>query len=144
MSTTAPTPTTSPLRILIVDADRRVRDSLTDLIRCETRLEAVAAVGKAEAAFEAVWRTRESYLSNMAGFVEFHLLKGPVAEDHTLYSSHTVWADKAAFEAWTKSEEFRRAHARADNKTGESLYLGHPKFEGFDVILSERKSSAAA
>jgi heme-degrading monooxygenase HmoA len=97
-----------------------------------------------EAAFETVWRTRESYLSNMAGFVEFHLLKGPVAEDHTLYSSHTVWVDKAAFEAWTKSEEFRRAHARADNKTGESLYLGHPKFEGFDVILSERKSSAAA
>jgi heme-degrading monooxygenase HmoA len=97
-----------------------------------------------EAAFETVWRTRESYLSSMAGFVEFHLLKGPVAEDHTLYSSHTVWADKAAFEAWTKSDEFRRAHARADNKTGESLYLGHPKFEGFDVILSERKSSAAA
>jgi len=97
-----------------------------------------------EAAFETVWRTRESYLSSMAGFVEFHLLKGPVAEDHTLYSSHTVWVDKAAFEAWTKSEEFRRAHARADNKTGESLYLGHPKFEGFEVILSERKSSAAA
>jgi len=97
-----------------------------------------------EAAFETVWRSRESYLSNMAGFVEFHLLKGPVAEDHTLYSSHTVWVDKAAFEAWTKSEEFRRAHARADNKTGESLYLGHPKFEGFEVILSERKSSAAA
>ena len=82
--------------------------------------------------------------SSMAGFVEFHLLKGPVAEDHTLYSSHTVWVDKAAFEAWTRSEEFRRAHARADNKTGESLYLGHPKFEGFEVIQSERKSSAAA
>src|SRR6185312_13973744 len=97
-----------------------------------------------EAAFETVWRSRESYLSSMAGFVEFHLLKGPVLEDHTLYSSHTTWVDKAAFEAWTKSEEFRRAHARADNKTGESLYLGHPKFEGFDVILSERKSSAAA
>jgi heme-degrading monooxygenase HmoA len=97
-----------------------------------------------EAAFETVWRTRESYLSNMPGFVEFHLLKGPVLEDHTLYSSHTTWVDKAAFEAWTKSEEFRRAHARADNKTGESLYLGHPKFEGFEVILSERKSSAAA
>ena len=26
-----------------------------------------------EAAFETVWRTRESYLSNMAGFVEFRL-----------------------------------------------------------------------
>jgi heme-degrading monooxygenase HmoA len=97
-----------------------------------------------EAAFENVWRSRESYLGTMAGFVEFNLLKGPVYEDHTLYSSHTTWVDKAAFEAWTRSEEFRRAHARADNKTGESLYLGHPKFEGFEVILSERKSSAAA
>ena len=97
-----------------------------------------------ELAFETVWKTRESYLGEMDGFVEFHLLKGPEAEDHTLYATHTIWADKAAFEAWTKSEEFRRAHARADNKTGESLYLGHPKFEGFEVILSERKSSAAA
>jgi len=97
-----------------------------------------------EKAFEAIWATRESYLGSMAGFVEFHLLKGPVADDHTLYSTHTTWADKAAFEAWTRSEEFRRAHARADSKTGESLYLGHPKFEGFEVIQSERKASAAA
>ncbi|MGY4627525.1 heme-degrading monooxygenase HmoA [Bradyrhizobium sp. USDA 4486] len=43
----------------------------------------------AETAFETVWATRESYLANMPGFVEFHLLKGPEAEDHTLYSSHT-------------------------------------------------------
>jgi len=49
-----------------------------------------------EKAFETVWATRESYLGNMAGFVEFHLLKGPVADDHTLYSSHTTWVDKAA------------------------------------------------
>ena len=55
-----------------------------------------------------------------------------------------MWVDKAAFEAWTRSEEFRRAHARADNKTGESLYLGHPKFEGFEVIMTEGKASAAA
>ena len=93
--------------------------------------------------FENVWFTRESYLHELPGFVEFHLLKGPVADDHTLYSSHTTWIDKAAFEAWTRSDEFRRAHARADNKTGESLYLGHPKFEGFEVIQSERKAAAA-
>ena len=97
-----------------------------------------------EEAFEKVWATRESYLSELAGFVEFHLLRGPVAEDHTLYSTHTLWADKASFEAWTKSEQFRKAHARADNQTGPSLYLGHPKFEGFDIIQSERKTSAAA
>ncbi len=97
----------------------------------------------AEQAFETVWATRESYLGNMPGFVEFHLLKGPEADDHVLYSSHTTWADKAAFEAWTRSEEFRRAHARADNRTGESLYLDHPQFEGFEVIQSERKAAAA-
>ena len=99
----------------------------------------------AEAAFENVWRSRESYLSNMAGFVEFHLLKGPVAEDHTLYSSHTVWASKADFEGWTKSEQFRKAHARADNKSeGASLYLGHPKFEGFQSVLTQTRKDAAA
>ncbi|ABD87531.1 antibiotic biosynthesis monooxygenase family protein [Rhodopseudomonas palustris] len=98
-----------------------------------------------EATFEEIWARRESYLDQMPGFVEFHLLKGPQAEDHTLYSTHTTWIDKAAFEAWTTSEQFRRSHARAGNDSaGPSIYLGHPKFEGFEVIRSERKSSAAA
>jgi heme-degrading monooxygenase HmoA len=97
-----------------------------------------------EQAFEQIWASRESYLSELPGFVEFSLLKGPVAEDHTLYSSHTVWASKADFEGWTRSDQFRKAHARADNKSdGASLYLGHPKFEGFEVIQSERNNSAA-
>jgi len=97
-----------------------------------------------EQAFETLWATRESYLSELQGFVEFNLLRGPDAEDHRLYSTHTIWATKADFEAWTKSEQFRKAHARADNNTGVSLYLGHPKFEGFEVIQTERKTSAAA
>jgi heme-degrading monooxygenase HmoA len=93
-----------------------------------------------EQAFENVWLNRETYLEQMPGFVEFHLLKGPQAEDHTLYSSHTVWASKAAFEAWTKSEEFRRAHARAGNASTGPLYLEHPKFEGFEVKQTVRAS----
>ena len=98
-----------------------------------------------EAAFETVWRSRESYLGNMAGFVEFHLLKGPVAEDHTLYSSHTVWESKAAFEAWTTSEQFRKSHARAGNSgSAAPLYLGHPKFEGFEVKQTLQRNDAAA
>ena len=87
----------------------------------------------AEDAFEKVWLSRDSYLERVPGFVEFHLLKGPEAEDNTLYASHTVWQSKAAFEAWTKSEEFRAANARAGNDTTGSLYLEHPKFEGFEV-----------
>jgi heme-degrading monooxygenase HmoA len=96
-----------------------------------------------EQAFEDVWSSRESYLDRMAGFVEFHLLKGPQAEDHTLYSSHTVWASKADFEAWTKSEEFRRAHARAGNNSTGPLYLEHPKFEGFEVRQTVKAAEPA-
>jgi heme-degrading monooxygenase HmoA len=87
-----------------------------------------------EAAFESVWLSRDSYLDKVPGFVEFHLLKGPEAEDHTLYASHTVWTSRATFDAWTKSEAFRAAHHKAgENKP---LYLGHPQFEGFETIQS--------
>jgi heme-degrading monooxygenase HmoA len=37
-----------------------------------------------EAAFEQVWMSRDSHLEKVPGFVEFHLLKGPEAEDHAL------------------------------------------------------------
>jgi heme-degrading monooxygenase HmoA len=68
--------------------------------------------------------------------LEFHLRKGPEAEDHTLYSSHSVWQSKQAFEAWTRSEEFRAAPARAGNEATGPVYLEHPKFEGFEVRQS--------
>jgi len=85
-----------------------------------------------EGAFEAVWLGRDTQLSDVPGFVAFHLLRGPTSEDNTLYSSHTMWRSKDDFEAWTQSEAFRAAHKGAgDNKP---LYLGHPKFEGFEVI----------
>ena len=85
-----------------------------------------------EAAFEQVWTGRDSHLRGVPGFVEFHLLRGPAKQDHTLYSSHTIWADHATFEAWTRSEAFRAAHANAgDNR---AMYLGHPEFEGFSVV----------
>ncbi len=96
----------------------------------------------AEADFERLWASRESYLSQVDGFIEFNLLKGPEAEDHCLYASHSRWTSRAAFEAWTRSEHFRAAHARAGNASGESLYVGHPRFEGFEVILTERNERA--
>jgi heme-degrading monooxygenase HmoA len=93
-----------------------------------------------EADFEHVWISRDSHLDKVPGFVEFHLLKGPEAEDHTLYASHTVWKNRAVFEAWTKSEAFRAAHHKAgDNKP---LYLGHPQFEGFEVCQTVRRGKA--
>jgi Antibiotic biosynthesis monooxygenase len=42
-----------------------------------------------EAAFEQVWLSRDSHLDKVPGFVEFHLLKGPEAEDsHALCVTH--------------------------------------------------------
>lgn len=99
-----------------------------------------------EEAFEAVWLNRDSQLDTVPGFVEFHLLKGPAADDHTLYASHTIWQSHAAFEAWTRSEAFRAAHARAGNNSEAApLYLEHPRFEGFAVRQTiARKASHAA
>lgn len=94
--------------------------------------------------FENVWLNRDSQLNTVPGFVEFHLLQGPAAEDHTLYASHTIWQSHAAFEAWTKSEAFRAAHARAGSGTTKPLYLEHPHFEGFEVRQTIAKTQNAA
>jgi heme-degrading monooxygenase HmoA len=86
-----------------------------------------------EAGFETLWRERDSFLSDVPGFVSFALLKGPQADDHTLYTSHTVWESRAAFDAWTQSENFRRAHAQASAPKG--TYLGRPNLELFEQVV---------
>ncbi len=91
----------------------------------------------AEADFETIWASRKTRLDEMNGFIAFHLLKGPEKEDHTLYSSHTTWASKADFTAWTKSEQFRESHRNAGQPRATPIYLGHPEFEGFETVLSE-------
>ena len=83
--------------------------------------------------FEALWRKRESRLDEVPGFRDFHLLKGPADDEATLYASHTIWDSHAAFVVWTESENFRLAHAQARAPKG--TYLGHPQFEGFEVVL---------
>jgi heme-degrading monooxygenase HmoA len=86
-----------------------------------------------EGVFEELWRSRDSQLEGVPGFREFHLLRGPSDEECTLFASHTVWESREAFEAWTKSESFVKAHANARAPKG--TYLGHPQFEGFEVVL---------
>jgi len=86
-----------------------------------------------EEVFEDLWRKRESHLEGVPGFREFHLLKGPQDEEASLYASHSVWASRPDFEAWTESESFRKAHAQA--RAPQGTYLGHPQFEGFEVVI---------
>lgn len=86
-----------------------------------------------EDSFEQVWRERDSYLSEVPGFRSFSLLKGPDNGDHVLYASHSVWESRAAFDAWTKSEQFRKAHRQAGTVKG--TYQGHPQLETFESVL---------
>ena len=93
-------------------------------------------------AFEALWLGRDSHLKDMAGFVEFHMLKGPLREAGTiLYASHTVWETEEAFRGWTRSEQFRAAHANAGGTR--KLHEGHPNFEGFSAIQHIARDAAA-
>ena len=82
--------------------------------------------------FEELWLSRDSRLHEMEGFVEFHMLKGPEEAGRILYAAHTFWQSEAHFTAWTRSPQFREAHARAG--TGPTLHDGHPRFEGFRAI----------
>lgn len=89
-------------------------------------------VSGAEAEFEEAWRSRPRHLQEMQGFVEFHLLRGPEKDGHTLYASHTTWRTKDDFIAWTRSDAFRKAHHQSGER--KPLFSGHPEFEGFDVL----------
>lgn len=85
-----------------------------------------------ESDFEAVWLNREIHIAKEKGFVEFHLLRGPERDDHTLFASHTIWTSEEDFVAWTKSQAFRDAHK--DAGSNKDLYLEAPNFEGFRVV----------
>ena len=83
--------------------------------------------------FETVWRKRETHLEKVKGFKKFNLVKGEKKEDHILYASHSIWDSKDDFMNWTKSESFRLAHKNAGQH--QDLYLDHPIFEGFEVVI---------
>jgi heme-degrading monooxygenase HmoA len=95
------------------------------------------------AAFEQLWLSRDSRLHELEGFVAFHMLKGAEQDGTILYASHTVWDSEENFTAWTRSQQFRDAHARAGGAS-RKLHEGHPQFEGFTSIQQIGRQSDAA
>lgn len=87
-----------------------------------------------ESEFVETWKQRESYLDKVPGFRSFALLKGARFDDYVLYASHTVWESKEAFESWTKSEWFRKAHTQRSAPQG--TYLTGPQLELFEAVLT--------
>ena len=90
------------------------------------------ALGK-EQEFTEIWQNRDTHLQEVPGFKKFNLLQGPTDEECTLFASHSLWVSEQAFRDWTQSEAFRKAHANAGASKG--IYLGPPKFEGFEVVV---------
>ena len=86
-----------------------------------------------ETEFEEIWKGRDSHLDSVPGFIEFHLVRGAKEESHTLYASHSTWQSENDFSRWTKSDAFRQAHKGAGEH--KDMYLGHPVFEGFEVVV---------
>ena len=85
------------------------------------------------AEFEERWRNRKSYLDNVPGFGEFHLVVGKDDEDGShLYASHTTWDSRQAFLDWTHSEAFRKAHGQTGDTRG--VVLTHPQFQGWEAV----------
>ena len=94
-----------------------------------------------EGDFEHVWLSRDTHLHKVPGFVEFHLLKGPQADDHTLYAYHTVWESRAAFEKPEAREQARKAigllkQAGWEIKDGKMTDKGGKKF-AFEHLLND-------
>ena len=87
-----------------------------------------------EEIFERVWKDRDSSLAEVPGFVEFRLLRGAPDEagGHTLFISQSLWQSEADFTAWTRSENFRKAHRSAGDTKAD--YVAPPQFEGFAVV----------
>ena len=91
-----------------------------------------------EQGFEEIWLSRNSTLDTVPGYHSFKLLRETSVNDteqpHTLYSTLTIWENEGAFRNWTKSENFRQAHANAGAVKG--TYQGPPNLELFDVVIS--------
>lgn len=70
-------------------------------------------------AFESAFRQRAGHVDETPGFVRNQVLR-PTREGEP-YVVLTTWRSREAFEAWTRSESFKKAHANAGSTpTGKS------------------------
>lgn len=91
-----------------------------------------------EEGFENLWKSRKSRLENVPGYISFKLLRAEATEECCQFASFTIWQSEQHFVDWTKSDSFRKAHAKANAPSG--TYVGGPKLELYDVVISEENS----
>jgi len=95
-----------------------------------------------EAAFEERWAKRDSTLNELPGFVSFTMLRrdfgntghggdrsGPAGAEWN-YMSATVWKDRAAFDNWRESQQFKNAHGGGKPQASEDAPKPPPMWAG--------------
>jgi heme-degrading monooxygenase HmoA len=96
------------------------------------------AAGKEEE-FERIWRTRETYLNDVPGFVRFALLRGDAPGE---YISHSTWESRDAFIAWTQSPAFVQGHRQGGSLMG--VLQGPPQVKTYEAVIEQEKQAAPA
>ena len=91
-----------------------------------------------EAEFEKRFTNRAWALSKLPGFVRNEVLR-PAEGSDAPYIVRTYWETMAAFEAWTKSDEFRAAHANTPPK---EAFSGPSKLEIHEVFSVHERPAA--
>ncbi len=84
-----------------------------------------------ETLFEERFRNRAGQIDKQPGFVRMQILQP--AQPGLPYVVQTSWQDKASFEAWVGSEDFRAAHA---NPMPKEAFDGEGGIEMHEVIIS--------
>lgn len=88
-----------------------------------------------EAEFEERFRNRAGQIDKQGGFVRMQVLK-PHSEGAP-YIVLTTWADKAAFDAWVGSDDFKAAHR---NPMPKEAFDGEGKLEMHEVVVASESS----
>ncbi|HYM15442.1 MAG TPA: antibiotic biosynthesis monooxygenase [Dehalococcoidia bacterium] len=91
-----------------------------------------------EEEFERIWKTRETYLQGVPGFLRFALLRGDAPGE---YVSHSTWQDRDAFTAWTQSDAFVAGHRQGTSLMG--VLAGPPAVKLYDAVLSQEAGAPA-
>ncbi len=89
--------------------------------------------------FEERFRARASQVDQHPGFVRMEILR-PEACDG-VYVVLTHWQDKAAFEGWIGSPDFRAAHS---NPLPKEAFTGAGQIERHEVIISSEANFTPA
>ena len=83
-----------------------------------------------EGEFEQRFRKRAGQIDQQPGFVRMQILK-PDSEN-TPFIVLTTWQDKASFQSWVGSDDFKLAHA---NPMPKEAFDGEGKLEMHEVVI---------